>query len=709
MRAYFSFFLGGGIYFHGETSSWKISNNVIEENTGAYAGAIRVGSAWLKEGSDNDDLVIAHNVIRHNAGANLAGAIGLFAGTNNYLILNNLICGNHGMEYGGGISHFGTSKNGRISNNEISWNFAFDEGGGILIGSEEGGQVPGSPRLADAGDVIIDNNWIQGCLSNDDGGGIRFLNPGLSSYLIINNVVVNNVATQEGGGISLNDAPNVMIFYNIIARNLVTGTNAGTDQIRKPAGLCSALHSDDILEVLPAGSSPFSDPIVRNNIFWENRAGTDLNGISDSDPFHYDIGINSDDTIDLTKVSHNIIQSDLGYSGYNSHQNPKFASDFEISATTLFSNLKNTKLFTYLVVPPNTLNTLGSKLGNWESRCPLNFDSIGSSVATMITKLGGHVEESPLLMTDILGNNRPLSSHCIGPYTVCAKKGSHKRSIFDTEEIETEVSVPSVSPATFAVVGALMTLVLLMTGLQTSKTSMFGFTFSEKFLNSKFRLGVTATPSIIGLSVFICFLMLAPTASATATWAPTRWPDVPPKISCPPGLIYVGQPGWRYNYKSLTSIGYFGQTNDDDAILYQQFQFLHELPIPKIVNLSCGDSITVYMKEGTQFMGMYDALNGNMPVNTTVWGYAVGDDAPLYPGPTIAVPKDCTVNITWVNMLPSKHMFPMDRTVYCNTSNLCATSSEMKSAQPFTCTEVTCAPNMTVTQTPGSQTQTVSE
>ena len=72
----------------------------------------------------------------------------------------------------------------------------------------------------------IIENIIQGCLSGDDGGGIRFLNPGLSDYTVHDNTISHNVALHEGGGVSINDAPFVYFHNNKVVSNLVTGTSA---------------------------------------------------------------------------------------------------------------------------------------------------------------------------------------------------------------------------------------------------------------------------------------------------------------------------------------------------------------------------------------------------------------------------------------------------------------------------------------------------
>ncbi len=75
------------------------------------------------------------------------------------------------------------------------------------------GALPADPNALSTGSGPVDiySNQIQANLSNDDGGGIRFLQAGgtggTDQMNVYDNTIVNNVSTHEGGGISLNDAP----------------------------------------------------------------------------------------------------------------------------------------------------------------------------------------------------------------------------------------------------------------------------------------------------------------------------------------------------------------------------------------------------------------------------------------------------------------------------------------------------------------------
>ncbi|MBU1750553.1 MAG: IPT/TIG domain-containing protein [Chloroflexi bacterium] len=291
---------GGGVFVNAYAQQMRITNNIIRGNGGAYGGAIRIGTpdrAGAFKDSHNDNVVITHNRILANGGTNLAGAIGVFAGADGYEIADNDLCGNFSAEYGGGISHYGYSPAGQIHNNRIYFNRSYDEGGGIMIA----GELPAdfTQLSPGAGPVDIYANLIQANLSNDDGGGIRFLMAGNYQSNVYNNMVVNNVSTHEGGGISLNDAPDVRVYNNTIMKNLTTATAMTSNGLAAPTGLSTARNSDLLQATLPGGAPIFSNPLLFNNLFWDNRAGSwDGTGVSGigitGDPapiYNWDLGV----------------------------------------------------------------------------------------------------------------------------------------------------------------------------------------------------------------------------------------------------------------------------------------------------------------------------------------------------------------------------------------------------------------------------------
>jgi len=265
---------GGGIYVDGYAPYLQITNNIIRSNGGSYGGGIRLGTPNVQQpltDNHNDNIVIANNRILANGGTNLAGAIGVFAGADNYEIAYNDICGCFSSEYGGGISHYGYSAGGDIHHNRIYFNRSYDEGGGIMIA----GELPADPTALSpgAGPVNIYNNLIQSNLANDDGGGLRFLMSGNFTYNVYNNIIANNISTHEGGGVSMNDAPNVRVYNNTIIKNITTATAMTSNGQPAPAGLSSSRNSALLQASLPAGAPIFSNPVVFNNVFWDNRAG----------------------------------------------------------------------------------------------------------------------------------------------------------------------------------------------------------------------------------------------------------------------------------------------------------------------------------------------------------------------------------------------------------------------------------------------------
>jgi hypothetical protein len=261
---------GGGIFVYAYARHLQITNNHIKNNSGSYAGGIRIGTPnW--EDSHNDDMRIANNRIFANGGTNLAGGIGVFEGTRNYEIANNDLCGNFSAEYGGGISVYGFSPDGNIHHNRIYFNRSYDEGGGIMVA----GELPADPLMLSpgTGPVDIHDNLVQANLGNDDGGGIRFLMAGNFPMNVYNNFIVNNVSTHEGGGIALDDAPDVRFFNNTVMKNITTATAMTSDGNAAPAGLSTTFNSAALQAALPLGSPEFSNPLMFNNIFWDNRAG----------------------------------------------------------------------------------------------------------------------------------------------------------------------------------------------------------------------------------------------------------------------------------------------------------------------------------------------------------------------------------------------------------------------------------------------------
>lgn len=119
----------------------------------------------------------------------------------------------------------------------------------------------------------IYNNLIQANLSDDDGGGLRLLMAGNFQMNVYNNMIINNVSTHEGGGVAIDDAPNVRFMNNTVMKNITTATAVTSNGSPAPAGLFTGANSAQLQATLPVGSPSFSNPLLFNNIFWDNRAG----------------------------------------------------------------------------------------------------------------------------------------------------------------------------------------------------------------------------------------------------------------------------------------------------------------------------------------------------------------------------------------------------------------------------------------------------
>ncbi|MCP5008534.1 MAG: hypothetical protein GY942_01000, partial [Aestuariibacter sp.] len=336
---------GGGIFANAYARYLQITNNVMQSNGGAYAGAIRLGTPHLPgafNDNQNDFVRIANNRILANGGTNLAGGIGIFSGSEGYEVTNNDICGNFSAEYGGGISHYGLSPNGLIDGNRIYFNRSYDEGGGIMIA----GELQADPAMLSpgAGPVDISNNLIQANLGNDDGGGIRFLMAGNYPFEVFNNIIVNNISTHEGGGVSLNDAPDVRFYNNTVMKNITTATAVTSTGQPAPAGLSSSRNSDILQATLPGGSPIFSDPLLFNNVFWDNRAGAytggTVAGIGLADDllnpvYNWDLGVS--DGSGLLSPTNTVLQTTTGTitDGSNVSADPTVASLYDTSVLVL--------------------------------------------------------------------------------------------------------------------------------------------------------------------------------------------------------------------------------------------------------------------------------------------------------------------------------------------------------------------------------------
>ncbi len=233
-----------------------------------------------------------------------------------------------GFNYNGDIEH------NTIALNESSNPTVPTNGGGIMImgtpdtdpvctGIPDADCPPGLSDGTGPG-LVVNANLIQSNAADSGaGGGIRLQQVNgtevstfprqpqyWNSVSLTNNIIVNNVAGWDGAGISLQDALNVSIINNTISSNDTLATSGvltqsiGTPVASAPAGSCtqtgpsgantascpqpSGVSSTPNSSVLtttfvgnartitcPTGMSgcmAFSNPLLQNNVIWQNRA-----------------------------------------------------------------------------------------------------------------------------------------------------------------------------------------------------------------------------------------------------------------------------------------------------------------------------------------------------------------------------------------------------------------------------------------------------
>jgi hypothetical protein len=214
-----------------------------------------------------DGVRIHHNQIINNASIgdalfsyvpSGAGGVTISGGADNYEVDHNWIAANLTAGDGAGIAHMGISENGSIHNNFVLFNesnnptLEVDGGGIIVMGAQEDRVLPNGQECGGSTDsdcppgigfgtghnLVIDSNLVLGNgAAYGSGGGIRLRQvngaevsnfPKNPQYwfgvTLTNNIIANNVAGWDGGGISIQDAMKVVIANNTIASNDTTAS-----------------------------------------------------------------------------------------------------------------------------------------------------------------------------------------------------------------------------------------------------------------------------------------------------------------------------------------------------------------------------------------------------------------------------------------------------------------------------------------------------
>lgn len=362
---------GGGIYLDTMAHYTEVAHNIIQSNRGNQGAGITVGNPDLPGTpglpGDNTHVYIHHNEIVKNGAVTGGGGISLWAGADDYRVEDNFISGNFTEYNGAGIMHEGLSDNGAIRHNRILFNEVFTgtavggSGGGIWVGD---GSAAGALSTG-AGDVTIEGNLIQGNMAGaGKGGGIRadHVNgqdvqaaPGTPTSWyelnIFNNIIVNNVATVSGGGISLQDAARVNIVNDTVADNdsvstaIVAFPAGSTVSTPAVSGIESGYHSL-ALRSIPGFTQTYSDPVLEDSIVWHNRSYYfDLNanaGFGSLFPnpagLYQDLKVTQTPTgTELLDPQYCVLTSTAGYAGTNVSGDPLFVLSY-------FNDLKTAKV-----------------------------------------------------------------------------------------------------------------------------------------------------------------------------------------------------------------------------------------------------------------------------------------------------------------------------------------------------------------------------
>ncbi|HQR71125.1 MAG TPA: Ig-like domain-containing protein [Burkholderiaceae bacterium] len=245
----------------------------------------------------NRNTRVHHNMVTGNASLgdalysgtpSAAGGITFCSGSDGYVMDHNWVCGNLSSGDAGGVAHSGFINNGTIKNNWILFNQSQSptiptHGGGLAVlaaapdrtittgpnaGLECGGvnDTDCPPGLAEGTGrgLMIDGNLILGnSAESGSGGGLRLqivngqdvaafpLLPAVwNDVTVQNNIIANNVAGWDGGGVSMQDALKVTFVNNTVISNDTTGS----------AGVLFNSLGAPIAAVPPPGCTPVSDP-----------------------------------------------------------------------------------------------------------------------------------------------------------------------------------------------------------------------------------------------------------------------------------------------------------------------------------------------------------------------------------------------------------------------------------------------------------------
>ncbi|WP_244617332.1 choice-of-anchor Q domain-containing protein [Sulfurimicrobium lacus] len=274
----------------------------------------------------NRNVHVHHNAVTANASTgdalysgtpSAAGGVTFSPGADGYMFNNNWVCGNLSTGDSGGVSHSGFSNDGTMARNWILFNQTQSptiptNGGGIGVmgaspdriiasgpnaGLECGALqdldcAPGLPE-GTGRNLLIDANLILGnSAESGTGGGLRLQmvngqdvvafptrpnrvavgpqaqrSPGWNDVTVSNNIIANNVAGWDGGGVSMQDAFRVKFINNTVINNDTTAS----------AGVLFNTLGAPLASVPPPGCNPVSDPTQPQDPSCTNPVKTSTN------------------------------------------------------------------------------------------------------------------------------------------------------------------------------------------------------------------------------------------------------------------------------------------------------------------------------------------------------------------------------------------------------------------------------------------------
>jgi hypothetical protein len=212
----------------------------IDTNVSMHNNAITFNSSYGDELNSNTPAA--------------AGGVTVNTGSDNYSFTHNFVCGNLSSGDGGGMAHFGLTFLADIEYNAFLFNQSTNptlttNGGGLIVEgnapdgtlAENGAiDVDAGPSLSDGagqGTVINANLMLGNTAESGEGGGLRLQNVNGNDALqnptdathwynvqVTNNVIADNVAGWEGGGVSIQDAVAVNFMNNTVVANDETST-----------------------------------------------------------------------------------------------------------------------------------------------------------------------------------------------------------------------------------------------------------------------------------------------------------------------------------------------------------------------------------------------------------------------------------------------------------------------------------------------------